>query len=177
MNRSLYIALILAMLCSCSADDLSQRIVIQESSPGVYEYEIIDGNGKTILSEIAYRIIPTYKHVSPSVISLDIGIGTAFSRSVFYDTETDALSAWIYDPIVSDGSMVAYISEISTGELAIVIQRVFSEEVLAVFVRDFSPIANYGGIVVSAEICNENELIITYLSGPNFDQRREILQF
>jgi len=151
--------------------------VIQESSPGVYEYEVIDGDGITILSEISYRLIPTYRYISPTVISLDVGIGTAFSRSVFFDTETDTLSAWIYDPIISDGSMVAYISEISTGELAIVIQRVFSEEVIAVYVRDFSPIANYGGIVVSAEICNENELMITYLSGPDFDRKREVLQF
>jgi hypothetical protein len=74
-------------------------------------------------------------------MELNIGIGTALTRSIFYNTETDVLSSWFYDPIASDGSVVAYISLLSTGEFAIIIQSIFSEDIIATFVRDFSPVA------------------------------------
>jgi hypothetical protein len=159
------------------ADNLSARVEILETTTGFYDYKIVNRHGNIIYSNTAFRLAPSYRYVCPTVIEVTVGIGTATWQSIYYDTETDFLSKWYENPATSNGCLVVILSEISTGELAIIIQSIFSESIIASFVRDFSPIANYGGIITSAEFQCENTLSVTYFSGSIFELTTEILRF
>ena len=191
MKSKVVLSLALVILSSCAVfviacnndglqhkgDELSARVEIYETTTGFYDYIITNRHGEIIYSNTAFRLIPSYRCVSPTVIEVNIGIGTSTWQSIYYNTETDFLSKWYENRATSNGCLVVTISEISSGELAIIVQGIFSENVIASFVRDFSPIANYGGIITSAEFLCENTLNITYFSGSTFDLITEILRF
>ena len=64
MKRVSLLVLLLIMLFSCAINVINPKVIIQETSPGIYEYSIINKHGERILSETAYRLEPTYKYVS-----------------------------------------------------------------------------------------------------------------
>jgi len=177
IKRIMLLTLMLSALPSCAVNISNPIVTIQEATPDFYTCNITNKNGDVILSETIYRLEPTYKYVSDTVVEVRIGIGTALTRSIFYDTETDVLSCWIYDTIASDGFVVAYVAETPAGELAIVIQDVFSDEIVATIFRDFSPVANPGGIIISADLLGENALKVTYLTGTEYEQKHEIIRY
>lgn len=189
VKRILLLLLTLFVLTSCTgngfdteieglinnAESSTAEVVILEIAPGHYEYSIVNKHGAVVFSDTAFRLIPSYEYVSTEVIELRIGIGTGYWRSIFYNTETDALSAWFENPASSDGNSVVYVDRLPTGELAIVVQRIFTEEVVGTFVRDISPVANYGSSIVSAALINEHALRVTYLSGNEFEEKTELI--
>ena len=177
MKLIVLLTLMLCTLSSCAVNTSNPIITIQETTPDFYICNITNKNGDIILSETTYRLEPTYEYVSNTVIEVSIGIGTALKRSIYYDSETDYLSCWIYDSIASDGFVVAYVTATSTGELAIVIQSVFSDDIVATIYRDFSPVANPGGIIISAELLGNNALRVAYLAGSEFELKNETIQY
>ena len=148
---------------------------VSEITPGEYEYTVYNRKGEIVYTNIANRLPPTIYMIDTNLIWIEVGIGTATTQVRLFDLDSDFLSDWFMTPRAAKNNLVVLMEWNSEGKPVLIVRDIFNNNVMGEFYREFSPVANIGGILLEAEFISNNHIRVNYLSGNDFVETEEII--
>ena len=148
---------------------------VYSTTPGEYKYYIYNLDGELVYENNAS--IPVIYMVDDDLIWIEHGVGTATTQVRFFSLSKNELSDWYDTPRGAGYGLVAYMTYEDGAEHTPVLQikDIFDEEPTWTFKRDFSPVANLGGILSDVEFISSTQVQATYLLGENYTETIEII--
>ena len=127
--------------------------------------------------EIVVRIDPQIRCVNDSLLEIWTSAGPGVLFLYFYDIQNDVFSEVFDSPLLHDGSTIVLIQS-TDNQYYLVFRDIFSAESFYTTVLiDASPVANPYDAVGEITFLDEETIVITYLTGSEYDEKTEVINF
>lgn len=137
-----------------------------------YEVTLFDRKNNTVF-DMVYPKEPWIREIDDDILEIGISTGLPSSYVFYFDKETSKISDTYFNSILLDSKYIAYMDD---GELVIsdlFDKRVFYKKIT----RDFTKTANPSSAIISIELVDEENLIIDYYKGEDYEEVAEVISF
>lgn len=137
-------------------------------------YEVIlYGVSGEIVSSMEFPIEPGIRQITEGLFEISVSVGSPASYVFWFDTKGARISETYFNPVLVGNKYVAYME--NSEEL--ILRDLFHEGLLEMKIaRDFSQTADYMSAVVHIEMADSENIILTYLQGPDYTEVSETIR-
>lgn len=159
----------MVLLIILSFDHKKGKILCKEVDDG---YEIVLYDKKNDVIKIIYTSKkPGINNLKDDIWEISESIGSPAKYVFYYDLQSCKISNVFFNPILIENKYVSYFDN---GKL--IISDLFDEKVFYKSIaRDFTKTANPGSAIISIALFDEENLMIEYYKGKEYEEVAEII--
>lgn len=135
-----------------------------------FEVTFYNRTNKIIFSE-CYPQEPVIRQVADNIFEVSISVGSPATYIFYVDIENGELSETFFNPLFFGKRCVAYMED---GQL--VLRDIFNKDLFYMTIsRDFTKTANPMSAIISIEMQDGGDVVVSYYKGENFEETSEII--
>ncbi|MDE7254230.1 MAG: hypothetical protein K2O32_14995 [Acetatifactor sp.] len=135
-----------------------------------FEVTFYSRTNKKFFSE-CYPQEPVISQVADHIFEVSISVGSPAAYIFYVDIENGELSETFFNPLFFGKCCVAYMED---GQL--VLRDIFNKDLLYMTIsRDFTRTANPMSAIISIEIQDGGDVVLSYYKGENFEETSEVI--
>lgn len=135
-----------------------------------FEVTFYSCTNKKFFSE-CYPQEPVISQVADNIFEVRISVGSPAAYIFYVDIENGELSETFFNPLFFGKRCVAYMED---GQL--VLRDIFNKDLLYMTIsRDFTKTANPMSAIISIEMQDGGDVVVSYYKGENFEETSEII--